>query len=124
MPAHGDNRETVLLGSATLVTGAILPFAMNNHSTIRKIFLTLASLCLLGLASASAQSPPKDNAAESLRSAKIIYVKSSSVLVGASVVEAKLQKRAEFSQMGLAITRDPDVADLILELEHDVFTKY
>ncbi len=46
------------------------------------------------------------------------------MLVGASVVEAKLQKRAEFSQMGLVITRDFESADLILELEHDVFTKY
>lgn len=26
--------------------------------------------------------------------------------------------------MGLVITRDPDAADLILELHHDVFTKY
>lgn len=91
------------------------------------MFLTLTSLCLLGLylPSASGQTPDKDNnAAASLRSAKTIYVKSSSLLVGAPVVEAKLQKRAEFSQMGLAITRDPEVADLILELEHDVFTKY
>ncbi|HEX5874904.1 MAG TPA: hypothetical protein VFY60_09675, partial [Pyrinomonadaceae bacterium] len=59
-----------------------------------------------------------------LRSAKTIYVKSSSVLVGASVVETKLQKRPEFSQLGLVITRDEGAADLILELGHDVFTKY
>lgn len=59
-----------------------------------------------------------------LRSARRIYVKSSSVLVGASVIEDKLQKRAEFSQLGLVITRDPLMADLILELHHDVFTKY
>jgi hypothetical protein len=46
------------------------------------------------------------------------------VAVGASVIESKLQKRAEFSQMGLVITRDPDEADLILEVHHDLFTKY
>ena len=40
------------------------------------------------------------------------------------MIEEKLQKRTEFSQMGLVITRDPDVADLILEVHHDVFTKY
>jgi len=51
-------------------------------------------------------------------------VKSSSILVGQSVIEDKLQKRPEFSQLGLVITRDPDAADLILELHHDVFTKY
>ena len=46
------------------------------------------------------------------------------MLVGASVIEAKLQKRPEFSQLGLVIIRDIETADLILELEHDVFTKY
>ena len=46
------------------------------------------------------------------------------MLVGASVIEAKLQKRPEFSQLGLVIIRDVETADLILELEHDVFTKY
>jgi hypothetical protein len=90
---------------------------------MRKVFI---SLCLLGLwvAGVSAQTQGKHAATESLRSAKTIYVNSSSVLVGSSVVETKLQKRVEFSQMGLMITRDPEVADLILELKHDVFTKY
>lgn len=44
--------------------------------------------------------------------------------MGASVVESKLQKRAEFSQLGLVITREPEGADVILELHHDRFTKY
>jgi hypothetical protein len=44
--------------------------------------------------------------------------------VGATVVESKLQKRAEFSQMGLVITRDIEAADIVLELHHDRFTKY
>src|SRR5688500_4884243 len=59
-----------------------------------------------------------------LRSAKTIYVKSSSVLVGEAVIETKLRKRSEFQQLGLIITRDPLAADLILELKHDVLTKY
>jgi len=82
-------------------------------------------LCLLLLwaTGASAQSSTPDPVA-SLRSAKLIYVQSSSILVGKSVIEEKLQKRAEFSQLGLVITRDPKVADLILEVHHDHFTKY
>ena len=69
-------------------------------------------------------SAPADDPLSALRTAKTIYVKSSSLLVGATVVEDKLQKRAEFSQMGLVITRDDMVADIILELHHDIFTKY
>lgn len=93
---------------------------MNRY--IRKL---VVSACLLSVCSVSvsAQLPGAD-AVAALRSAKTIYVKSSSVLVGASVVETKLQKRPEFAQMGLVITRDEAAADLILELEHDVFTKY
>lgn len=71
----------------------------------------------------SAQSSTPDPVA-SLRSAKLIYVKSSSVLVGSSVIEDKLQKRPEFAQLGLVITRDESAADLILQVDHDVFTKY
>jgi len=59
-----------------------------------------------------------------LRSAKVIYVRSSSLLVDASVVEDKLQKRSEFDHLGLMITRDEHAADLILELRHDLFTMY
>lgn len=80
----------------------------------------MLSLCAAGV---YAQSSTPDPVA-SLRSAKLIYVKSSSVLVGNSVIEDKLQKRPEFSQLGLAITRDEAAADLILEVHHDRFTKY
>jgi hypothetical protein len=59
-----------------------------------------------------------------LRTARIIHVTSMSLLVGATVVEEKLQKRSEFQQLGLAITRDEHAADLILELRHDLFTMY
>ena len=62
--------------------------------------------------------------AEALRSFKTIYVKSTSLLVGVPVIETKLQKRSEFSQLCLVITRNIEEADLILVLEHDVFTKY
>jgi hypothetical protein len=77
-------------------------------------------LLLLCAVTTSAQS----EAVAALRSAKSIYVKSSSLLVGTSVIEEKLQKRAEFSQMGLVITRSKGDADIILEVHHDHFTKY
>jgi len=39
-------------------------------------------------------------------------------------VEDKLLKRPEFQQRGFAVTRDVDDADLIIELRHDLLTKY
>lgn len=59
-----------------------------------------------------------------LRSARLIYVRSSSLLVRQSVIEDKLRQRSEFKSMGLMITRDLDAAELILELKHDLFTMY
>lgn len=59
-----------------------------------------------------------------LRTAKMIYVQSTSLLVGVAVIEEKLQKRREFAQLCLVITRDIEEADLILVVEHDLFTKY
>ena len=53
-----------------------------------------------------------------------VFVRSTSLLVRAAVVEDKLLKRAEFKQLGLVITREESDADLILELRHDLFTKY
>jgi hypothetical protein len=59
-----------------------------------------------------------------MKNAKLIFVKSHSLLVGQSVIESKLRNRKEFQQLGLMITRDEAAADLILEVKHDVFTKY
>lgn len=89
--------------------------------------LAAALLLTFGLCAKTtlAQAPvnPSDSTA-SLRSAKSIYVTSSSLLVGEAVIEAKLRKRSEFQQLGLVITRDPNEADLVLELKHDLFTMY
>jgi hypothetical protein len=53
-----------------------------------------------------------------------VFVRSKALLVKASVVEDKLMKRNEFAQMGLVLTRDVSDADIILELRHDILTKY
>jgi len=53
-----------------------------------------------------------------------VFVRSKSLLVRAAVVEDKLLKRPEFKQLGFSITRDQSDADIILELRHDLLTKY
>ena len=40
------------------------------------------------------------------------------------MIESKLRKRKEFQQLQMMITRDPVAADLILEVKHDILTKY
>lgn len=55
---------------------------------------------------------------------KKVFVRSKSALVRGAVVEEKLLKRPEFAQLGLALTRDVADADIILELRHDLLTKY
>src|SRR4029079_17127866 len=106
--------------TAPKLNSRILVHVMNcNH--IQRIALSLALLAL-GSISALAQGLTtavyKDPAA-ALRSARLIYVKSTSLLVGVAVIEAKLQKRSEFSQLCLVLTRDVEEADLILVVEHD-----
>ena len=72
----------------------------------------------------SSRPPRPANGWESLRNAKVIFVRSHSVLVGEAVIESKLRKRKEFQQLEMMITRDPVAADLILEVKHDILTKY
>jgi hypothetical protein len=57
-------------------------------------------------------------------STRRVFVHSTSLLVGKAVVEDKLLKQREFKQLGFVITRDVSDADLVLELRHDVLTKY
>jgi hypothetical protein len=102
-----------------------------NHANILERGLALLATALLltfGLCSkttvAQTTVPTTPDPKAIVRSARTIYVKSSSVLVGGAVIEAKLRKRSEFQQLGLIITRDPDEADLILQVKHDLFTMY
>ena len=122
-----DNRQTVLslFKPKCQKSDTAIIMKTQTHISLRKLLLALAALgsVWLGATGVSAQSSTPDPVA-SLRSAKLIFVKSSSVLVGTSVIEEKLQQRPEFSQLGLVITRDAAAADLILEVHHDVFTKF
>jgi len=52
-----------------------------------------------------------------------VFVRSTSLLVRAAVVEDKLLKNSEFKR-GFVITRDQGDADLVLELRHDLLTMY
>src|SRR5574341_835776 len=100
----------------------------------RNSFLTHILLLAMFLFSAFCFSDPNVAAQEvSLRTAerartvaaeRKVFVRSKALLVRAAVVEEKLMKRPEFAQMGLALTRNEADADIVLDLRHDILTKY
>lgn len=94
----------------------------------RILFAAIAVLIATGGTAASAQTQDvalRMTAAErSAPAPRKVFVRSEALLVRASVVENKLMKRAEFNQLGLVLTRNKADADIILELRHDVLTKY
>jgi len=134
-----DNPKTVISEQVFLLT-LIQTVAMRKSTIITSIVL----MCILTSAKSQAQSKEVESQAlsgkavstlvakpsslpgptESLKNAKTIYVTSSSLLVGRSVIEDKLKKRKEFEALGLMITRDADAADLVLHVAHDLFTMY
>ena len=81
---------------------------------------------LLGIVTISgiAQQVSMTSFAAPSRSVTKVFVRSKALLVRGAVVEDKLMKRPEFSRLNLAITRDESDADIILELRHDLLTKY
>ena len=96
---------------------------VRRNTVTMKTFLTIA-LFLLCSEIAVAQTAATPNPTTALRTARTIYVQSTSILVRQAVIEEKLRSRSEFQQLGLQITRDPAQADLVLELKHDLFTMY
>ena len=70
------------------------------------------------------QSSNEPKQRERIVNARRVFVRSTSLLVRAAVVEDKLLKNSQFKQMGFVITRDPRDADFVLELRHDLLTMY
>ena len=68
--------------------------------------------------------PPVTDPATILRNAKLIYVRKKTAYIEATELENELRKRPEFQRWGLAITRNEADADLILEVNRKVFTRF
>ena len=98
------------------------------RTTASAIFVAiiLSAIALLWCADSRAQNVSVIEVASrpSSPDQKRVFVRSKALLVRAAVVEEKLLKRPEFSQLGFAITRDESSADIIIELRHDLLTKY
>lgn len=101
-----------LLLSAAMIANCSQTFAQNIPN--EKLFAELQNI----------QALTRPNRTAETEAPRRVFVRSKSLLVRAAVVEDKLLKRPEFKQLGFVITRDESDADLILELRHDLLTKY
>jgi len=88
------------------------------------VLVSNAVLVLAATATAQNVALSKSNKQPDTVVSRRVFVRSKSLLVRAAVVEDKLLKRPEFKQLGFSITRDQSDADIILELRHDLLTKY
>ena len=93
-------------------------FSLTSRAVLLGILLAVVA------ANAFAQNPAMSVTAAPAPAPKKVFVRSKALLVRAAVVEEKLMKRPEFNQLNLAVTRDEGDADIILELRHDILTKY
>lgn len=93
-----------------------------------RALLLFASVCLLACApSASVRAAPQIastqlSPAESLRSARAVFIRSKSVYFKPSTLENSLLQQDEFVQWGMSITRNEVDADLIVEVGRKAFT--
>ncbi|MBA2737583.1 MAG: trypsin-like peptidase domain-containing protein, partial [Pyrinomonadaceae bacterium] len=59
---------------------------------------------------------------EILRNAKIFYIESDSVLISEKMMENSLMKKPEFEKWKLAIVKEAKTADVMINVEHQLFT--
>jgi cytochrome c-type biogenesis protein CcmE len=98
----------------------------NMRLKILVVVLLAASTAFLSMQKAVAQNAAVGETSGRARTttSRRVFVRSNSLLVRGAVVEDKLLRRPEFRQLGFVITRDAADADIILELRHDLLTKY
>ena len=114
------NRNSI---KVTLLLVSVIAVVGGPHQAAGAMHMIGQQEGRLRLAAASHVEPdtPIDPAAI-LAAARIIYVCSRTVFVKSEVIESELQKRKEFQQAGLFLTKDPKAADLIIEVRRSNFT--
>ena len=92
--------------------------------------LLLATACLVSTSASSVarnlpqNDPARPTPVNALRSARTIFIRSKSIFFKPATLENELLKRPEFQLWGLVITREEADADLIIEVERKVFSKF
>jgi hypothetical protein len=116
LTGKGRERARVLLVSLLVTTAMI--------ATSSRAFAQNVAIDSFGAAPQNVEALTRSNRNAETAAPRRVFVRSKSLLVRAAVVEDKLLKRPEFTQLGFVITRAESDADLVLELRHDLLTKY
>ena len=101
--------------------------------------LVVAAVCVVACAAAGARAqgaaqgfdsaPTAERAIvreprQVLSTARVLYVQSETEFLTSSKMEQALQSKKEFDELGLALTRSRDDADLIIEVHRSAFTTH
>lgn len=101
-----------------------IPIARRYAFSVLFAVICLSSGITPGVFAAQDKAPTVSPQRSGILASRKVFVRSKSVLVSAAVVEDKLLKQPEFQQRGFVITRNVDDADFVIELRHDLLTKY
>ena len=100
------------------------PTVVSHASGVLFAMIALSFCLAPGIAAAQDKPSTVSPQPNGIPASRKVFVHSKSVLVSAAVVEDKLLKQPEFQPRGFVITRDVDDADIVIELRHDLLTKY
>ncbi len=66
--------------------------------------------------------PTQNGSNDLLRSARAVFIRSDTVYLRPELLEAALRKRADFQSLEVAIVKDREAADLVIDLNRPLFT--
>ncbi|MGH9769934.1 MAG: hypothetical protein ACREAB_21120, partial [Blastocatellia bacterium] len=113
-----------------LQLGVHLPgqqLAARRHSTMANAALLSNATRQRSVQAAPAQSTASDGSAQNesrdlLRSARTIFIRSDTVYLRPELLENALRDRADFQSLDIAIVKDRQTADLVIDLNRPLFT--
>ena len=126
------DRSGALIGIITSMTNAgafAIPIesVLNLPDSGRHITLGSGSLLQMPAASAAASSPSSESIAHAkpdqiIKEARTINIRSKTAFLTVDTLDRALWRRKDWPTLGLTIVKDPQVADLLVEIDRPLFT--
>ncbi len=126
------DRSGALIGIITSMSNAgafAIPIesVLNLPDSGRHIILGSGSLLQMPAASATASSPSSESIAHAkpdqiIKEARTINIRSKTAFLTVDTLDRALWRRKDWPTLGLTIVKDPQVADLLVEIDRPLFT--